>query len=113
MPPPRLVIATDECFVTGFEVQDLHGVTAALELPDRVEQVREVFALADVDAEGDAPDRLHRARRQVGEGRDQRRRQVVDAVEPHVLEALDGVALPGAAHAGDHDEVERLGRHSV
>ena len=30
--------------------------------------------------------------------------QIVHAEETHVLEALDGVALAGAAEAGDHDE---------
>src|SRR2546422_672966 len=76
--------------------------------PERVEQVREVLALAHVHAEGHPVDRALGAGHQVGEGRDQRGGQVVDAEEAHVLEALDRVALAGAAEAGDDDEGDRL-----
>ena len=76
----------------------------ACDLLEGVEQVREVLALPDVDAEGHPRARLGRARHQVGEGGDQGGGQVVHAEEAHVLEALDGVALPGAAEAGDHHE---------
>ena len=60
-----------------------------------------------VDAEGHATRRLLGAGHEIGERRDQRGRQVVDAEEPHVLEALDRVALAGAAQSRDDDERDR------
>jgi hypothetical protein len=109
MSTSRLVVAADERFVARLDVQHLDGVAAGTERRDRVEEMLQVFALADVDAERDTVDLLLGAGDEVGEDRDQRRRQIVDAVEPHVLEALDRIALAGAADAGDDDERDRLG----
>src|SRR6266545_770028 len=104
MPTTALVIAADERLVARLEEQHLDRVSPRPQLADGVDQMRQVLAGANVDAQGHPVGTLLRAHHQVGEGRDQGGGQVVDAEEPHVLEALDGEALPGAGDPGDHDE---------
>src|SRR2546426_3886501 len=53
-------------------------------------------------------DRLPRPGGEIGEGRDERRGQIVDAEKAHVLETLDRVALAGTAEPGDEDEGQAL-----
>ena len=86
---------------------------ARAELADRVEQVRQVFALPHVDTERDAAELLAGTRDEVGKRRNERRGQVVDAEEADVLEALDGEALARPAHAGDDDEGDAVGHRAL
>src|SRR5438067_1076846 len=76
----------------------------------RVEEVTEVLTFPDVDAEGHAVALVARSGDEIGEGRHERGRQVVDTEEPHVLEALDRVRLAGSTQARDDHEGDRL-RH--
>src|SRR5947208_1279526 len=103
-----LVVPPDETLLARLEEEDLDGMAARLELVDRVEQVGKVLPLPDVHAQRHPPDRLARPRDQISEGWNERRGQVVDTEEAHVLEALDRVALPGAAEPGDEDEGQTL-----
>ena len=109
VPAARLPVAAHQRLLARLQEQDLGGVAPLAQLGQRVEQVREVFPLADVHAERHAIDGMRRAGDQVGEGGDERGGEVVHAEEPHVLEALDRVALAGAAHAGDDHEGDRAG----
>ena len=74
--------------------------------PDRRKLANEP-ALAHVDDDGDLGLVGVLAQRQVGQHRNQRRRQVVDAVVAEILERADRVRLAGAGHAGDDQEVAR------
>src|SRR5439155_731945 len=65
--------------------------------------------VARVEAERHAPYLLARALPQLDEAGDERHRQVVDAVEPQVLEHLDGAALARAGEAGHHGQAQPLG----
>src|SRR5262249_23833079 len=112
MAPPRLVVAPHQRFLARLQEEHLHLVAPRPQLPDRVEQAREVGALPHIDAECHPMDRLLGAHDQVGERRDQGRGEVVDAEESHVLEALDRVALAGAAEAGDDHEGQRPGHRT-
>src|SRR5439155_27389 len=88
--------------------EDLDPMAARFELVDRVEQMGEVLPFSDIHAQGHAADRLPRPGGEIGEGRDERRGQIVDAEKAHVLETLDRVALAGTAEPGDEDEGQAL-----
>src|SRR5262249_32919532 len=112
MAPPRLMIAAHQRLLGRLQEQDLDRVAARLQLADRVEEARQVRALAHVDAERHPVDGLLGARDEIGERGHERGRQIVDTEESHVLEALDGEALARAAHPGDDDERQRGHPHT-
>ena len=53
MPSARLVIVGGPALRRWLEEQDLDGMQSPLQLGDRVDQVRQIMALAHVDAERD------------------------------------------------------------
>src|SRR5205823_945588 len=110
MPPPRLAVAAHERLLVGLEEHDFHDVAALAQGDQRVEAVTEVLTFPDVDAEGHAVALVARSGDEIGEGRHERGRQVVDTEEPHVFEALDRVRLAGSTQARDDHEGDRL-RH--
>src|SRR5213082_1885675 len=110
MPPPRLAVAAHERLLVGLEEHDFHDVAALAQRDQRVEEVTEVLTFPDVDAEGHAVALVARSGDEIGEGRHERGRQVVDTEEPHVFEALDRVRLAGSTQARDDHEGDRL-RH--
>ena len=105
MAPPALVVAAHERLVARLEEEHFDGVAAALQLV-RAHRAgaRGTRLRARRRRAPRAATSLPRPRDEVGERRDQRGGQVVDAEEAHVLEALDGVALPRPAQPGDDDE---------
>ena len=99
MRPARLAEAAHQHVVARLEVDHLErdaGARAARRTPGNVV---EEAPLAHVDAERDAADVLARALPQLDEARDERHRQVVDAVEAEVLEHVDRGALARARRA--------------
>src|SRR3989442_1212145 len=78
--PPRLAEAPHERRVAGLE-KDEHRVEPPHlpELPEDFRKRREKPAFADVDDDGDLVDVAAGAQRQLGERRDQRGGQIVDA----------------------------------
>ena len=67
-------------------------------------KVLEQPALADVDDDGRARDLAAGAERQLGQHRQERDREVVDAEVPEVLERPDRLRLAGAGEPGQHDK---------
>src|SRR5215468_12503030 len=53
MAPPRLVVSPDQGLVSGFEEQHLDTMAASAQGLERVDEMRQVLAFADVDAERD------------------------------------------------------------
>ena len=104
---PRLVVPAHQRLVARLQEEHLHRVVAATQLAEPLHQMRQVLAFPHVDPERDVPDVSRRPRRQLGERRDQGRRQVVDAEVADILEALDREALAGAAEPGDDDVGDR------
>src|SRR3990172_9233436 len=113
VPPAGLVVAADERLGPRFEEQHLRGVAPLLQLLEGLDEVGEVFPLPHIHAKGDPPDFAGGLGAERGEGRDERGRQVINAEVAHVLEALDGVALPRPAEAGDDDETRLLAHPSA
>src|SRR5262245_16258926 len=104
---PRLLIAPHQGLVRRFQEEHLRLVPLPAQFGERLQQMGEIAALPDVDAERDHSDVAARVDAQLGEGRDEGGGQVVDAEVTEVLETLDGEAAPGARHAGDDHEPER------
>ena len=100
----------NERLLVGLEEHDFHDVAALAQRDQRIEEVTEVLTFPDVDAEGHAVALVARSGDEIGEGRHERGRQVVDTEEPHVLEALDRVALPRPAEPGDDDVGRGVGQ---
>ena len=102
--PAGGLLAAYEHLVVGLE-EDQGGVPAGGPWPEVGLQRREEGARADVD---DDRDRLGGATALVDQRDDvleQARRQVVDDVEPEVLELLGGRAAAGAGHPGHDDQL--------
>ncbi len=108
MRPARLAVAADQRRLAGFE-EDQRRVEAG-HRPQRLEHARELLeqrALAHVDHHRGLLDLGVRPQRQLGERRQQRDRQVVDAEVGEVLERAHRLRLAGAGQAGEDDEAMR------
>ncbi len=100
----RLRVAPDEHLVARVEEDDPVGdafLAQRAQLPD---EIAEHLFTADVEDERDAA-QVAAAGEQLGELRDEARREVVDAEVAEVLEAFRGLALARARHAGDDDHM--------
>src|SRR6185369_8460750 len=86
MRAPRLAEPPHEHVVARFEVHHLEADAGPADLVERVAEAAQEEPLARVDAERDAMDFFARALPQLDEAREERDGQVVDAVEPQVLE---------------------------
>src|SRR5215467_13222494 len=106
MTPPRLLVAPHQRLVGRLEEEHLGLVPLGAQLGQRLQEMREIAALADVDAEGNHADVAARVHAELGEGRDQGGGKVVDAEVAEVLEALDGEAPPRPRHAGNDHEAK-------
>src|SRR5436309_3172970 len=109
MRPTRLAEAVDQHIVARIEVEHLERDAAPTQLLEDARELVEEVPVARVEAERHAPYLLARALPQLDEAGDERHRQVVDAVEPQVLEHLDGAALARAGEAGHHGQAQPLG----
>ena len=89
------------------EDQDRVQVLAALELPVDPRELVQHLPFADVDDNRRARDLGAGSQRQLGEHRQQRDRQVVDAEIAEVLERADRLRLAGTREAGQHHESRR------
>ena len=111
MRPPRFAEAPHERGVRRLEedqrrVQPFH----APQLPVRLRELREKILFPDVHDDGDARDAF--APHEIGERRNERRRNVVDAEVAEILERPDRLRFPRARQAGQHDE-PRLARRAT
>ncbi len=97
MRPARLAEAPCEDRVARLE-KDENRVQALqrAQLPEDLGERREEPALAHVDDDRDLLDLRAGPQRQLRERRNQRRRQVVDAEIPEILERADRLRLAGA-----------------
>ena len=85
-------------------------VPRAFQLAVHLRELVEHLAFADVDHDRGARDFVAGAQRQLGEHRQERHRQVVDAEVAEVLERADRLRLAGAGEAGEDDEARGDGR---
>jgi hypothetical protein len=106
-----LGIALDQDVVAAVEEDQVDVHARRGQLRQHVRHAREVdAAVAYVHAHGDAPTRPVLALADGGDQlRDQFRGHVVDAIELEVLQRPQGHGLAAAGHAGQHDEVDRVG----
>ena len=109
---PHVLEPADEDVVTGLEEHHPRAHLPVGQLTDDASQILGEPAAAHVHDDGQPGDRALAAAAEVDERRDQFRRQVVDDVEPEVLEALGGRRASRAGQAGDDDGLERAGRLS-
>src|SRR5262245_16975558 len=105
----RLAETPHEHVVARLEIDDLEMHAARPQLLEDPRHLVQEAPLADVDAERDAPDVLPRALPQLEEARQQRHRQVVDAVEAEILEDAQRGALAGAGEAADDHRAQTRG----
>ena len=110
MGSPRLAEAPDEHVVARLEVEHLERNLLRPELVEHSRELGEEVPRADVDPERHAPDLVPGRLPELDETRDERDREIVDAVEAEVLEHMDGGRLAGTREPGDDDEPEAL-RH--
>ena len=101
-----LRVAFQQHFVAGVQKQHLAADAAAAQLADeRRNGLDLVGPVARIEPHGGPRIDLIRAADRVGdEGLEQRRRNVVHAVEIDVLEQVQGHALAGAGQAANDDE---------
>src|SRR5262249_42459406 len=109
MRTPGLAEATYQHVVAGLEIDDLRLRTCRAQLVQDVREVAQEAALAAVDPDRHPADVLARALPQLDEPRQQRDREVVDAVEAQVLEDLQRRALARPRQTRDDDGAESLG----
>ena len=109
MRPPGLAEAPDQRRVAGLE-EDQHRIQAAhlAQLLEDLRERRQEVAFAHVDDDRDLVD-VAAAHRQLGQRRDQRRRQVVDAEVAEILERADRLRLSRSREPGQDDERRRVG----
>ena len=108
MRPARLAVAPHQRGLAGLE-EDQRRLQAG-HRPQRLEHARELLeqrALAHVDDDRRLLDLRVRPQRQLGERRQQRDRQVVDAEVGEILERAHRLRLAGAGQAGQDDEAVR------
>ena len=103
MRPPGFAEALDQGFVRGVEEDQLQGDLLPEGLQDLGKGAEEAV-LADVDDQGDPVDLDLLLPPEVDEDRDHLDREVVDAVEPQVLEEMADDGLPRARQPGDDQE---------
>ena len=96
---PGLLEALEEGFVGGIEKYDF-VVDASPDVPgvEHLLQQRQIPAGAHIDPECRLRDLLMTVDDQLREFIDQRNRQIVDTVVPHILEGLQCDRLAGATH---------------
>src|SRR6185369_4582115 len=88
-------------------------VARAADVLEHRRVVGEELPLAEIDAERDAADLLLGVLAELDELRRQHDGQIVDAVEPQVLEDADRRALSRSGEPGDDDDVEQRVPHDV
>ncbi len=91
---PRLGEPANEYGITGFQKQQLDGVPEVLDALQDAGQVGKEDPFPDVDAERDIFDFATLLMTQLDEGGKQRRRKIINAEVPDVLEAFQRVRLP-------------------
>ena len=106
----RLGVAAHERVVRGVEEEDLDVVPLLPDLLDDARRVREEAALARVDDERDARDLARGVAGELEQLLEEEDGEVVDAVEPGVLERAQGGRLPRAGHAGEDDDLRTARR---
>jgi hypothetical protein len=104
--PARLAEATHELRVLALEEQQLDLVTARSQRLERAGRAFEEAAGPHVDATSRSG-QLPASGQQLGQLRDQRWRQVVDAEVAEVLERAQRRTSSGAGHSRDHHQVQR------
>ena len=72
---------------------------------DRVEELIEQALAAQVARHAQVAANAGVDADDLGELQDEARREIIDAVVPHVLECVHGLRAAGAGHAGDDDNV--------
>ncbi len=92
--PPRLGEPANEYGITGLQEQQLDGVPEVLDALQDAGQVGKEDPFPDVDAERDIFDFATLLMTQLDEGGKQRRRKIINAEVPDVLEAFQRVRLP-------------------
>ena len=105
----RLGVAADERVVRGVEEEDLDVVPLLPHLLDDARRVGEEPPLARVDHERDARDLAGGVPGQLEELLEEEDGEVVDAVEPGVLERAQRGRLPRPGHAGEDDDLRTAG----
>src|SRR5262245_4536969 len=113
MRTPGLAEAPHQHVVTGLEIDDLRLRTCRAQLVEDVREVAQETALPDVNPERHTADILARALPQLDESRQQRDREIVDAVEAQVLEDLQRRALTRPRQTRDDDGAEALGHRGA
>ena len=100
---PGLLEALDESLVRRVEIHDFI-VDASADVPgvEHLLQQRQIAARAHIDPECRLRDLLMPVDDQLCKFIDQRNRQIIDAVVPHILEGLQCDRLAGATHPS-HD----------
>jgi hypothetical protein len=95
-----------EDIVRSLQEQDLDPVAVLLKLFQNARVVSEKLALASVNAQSNAVDRLERPLTQLQKSLNENDGKVVDTIVPQVLEHVNRRALPRTRKATDDDDLE-------
>ena len=105
VPAAILAVAADEHLVRRLEEHHLAGHLVVAQRLDRVEELIEQALAAQVARHAQVAANAGVDADDLGELQDEARREIIDAVVPHVLECVHGLRAAGAGHAGDDDNV--------
>jgi hypothetical protein len=97
-----------EDLVFRFQKEELDCVSGRLEGFQIPEKIGEEAPLADVDPKRHVLHIPLALEAQFGKFGQQRRRQIIDAEEPQILKAFDGVRFAGSGQAADNDQSQWL-----
>src|SRR5204862_1742640 len=104
--PPRVLESVEQGDLVCLQKEDSRVEARLAELPEDLHELLEVVAPTDVRDDGGAAHAAALVTKQLAEGADHSRRQVVDAEIAAVFEGSDRLRFARARVPRDHDQID-------